>query len=72
MAIVRAHDRCPHCALPLRGPVAAELWQLDRALTGLRAREAELLVRRGRLLDLLRAERGQPAGSGPGVRPAPP
>ncbi|MEV4184049.1 hypothetical protein AB0J28_21745, partial [Streptosporangium canum] len=71
MAIVRAHDRCPHCALPLRGPVAAELWQLDRALAGLRAREAELLVRRGRLLDLLRAERGRPAGSDPGVRPAP-
>ncbi|MFI7053414.1 SCO7613 C-terminal domain-containing membrane protein [Streptosporangium canum] len=71
MAIVRAHDRCPHCALPLRGPVAAELWQLDRALAGLRAREAELLVRRGRLLDLLRAERDRPAGSDPGVRPAP-
>ncbi|SFK94286.1 hypothetical protein SAMN05216275_14227 [Streptosporangium canum] len=71
MAIVRAHDRCPHCALPLRGPVAAELWQLDRALAGLRAREADLLIRRGRLLDLLRAERGRPAGSDSGVRPAP-
>ncbi|MER5418794.1 SCO7613 C-terminal domain-containing membrane protein [Streptosporangium roseum] len=71
MAVVGAPDRCPHCALPLRGPVAAELWQLDRALAGLRAREAELLVRRGRLLDLLRSERGHPAGSDPGVRPAP-
>ncbi|MER5324846.1 SCO7613 C-terminal domain-containing membrane protein [Streptosporangium roseum] len=71
VAVVGAPDRCPHCALPLRGPVAAELWQLDRALAGLRARETELLVRRDRLLDLLRSERGHPVGSDPGVRPAP-
>ncbi|MDP9864686.1 MULTISPECIES: SCO7613 C-terminal domain-containing membrane protein [Streptosporangium] len=69
-AITGGHDRCPRCALPLRGPVAAELWQLDRALAGLRAQEADLLAKRERLLGLLRAERPGPAGSGPGVRHA--
>ncbi|MGV9771907.1 SCO7613 C-terminal domain-containing membrane protein [Streptosporangium sp. NPDC003464] len=69
-AITGGHDRCPRCALPLRGPVAAELWQLDRALAGLRAQEAGLLAKRERLLGLLRAERPDPAGSGPGVRHA--
>ncbi|WP_440103465.1 SCO7613 C-terminal domain-containing membrane protein [Streptosporangium sp. H16] len=59
------HERCPRCALPLRGPVAAELWRLDGALAGLRAREAELLIRRGHLLGLLRQER---AGQEPAER----
>ncbi|MER5645927.1 hypothetical protein [Streptosporangium sp. NPDC002524] len=53
------HERCPRCALPLRGPVAAELWRLDGALAGLRAREAELLTRRGHLLGLLAQERAE-------------
>ncbi|MGS2645356.1 SCO7613 C-terminal domain-containing membrane protein [Streptosporangium sp. G12] len=62
--IAGTHERCPRCALPLRGPVAAELWRLDGALAGLRAREAELLIRRGHLLGLLREERAgkEPAG----------
>ncbi|MEU4410512.1 hypothetical protein AB0F88_38920 [Streptosporangium sp. NPDC023963] len=57
--IAGTYERCPRCALPLRGPVAAELWRLDGALAGLRAREAELLIRRGRLLGLLRQERAE-------------
>ncbi|MEU8380551.1 hypothetical protein, partial [Streptosporangium sp. NPDC048865] len=57
--IAGAYERCPRCALPLRGPVAAELWRLDGALAGLRAREAELLLRRGHLLDLLGRERAE-------------
>ncbi|WP_329086833.1 SCO7613 C-terminal domain-containing membrane protein [Streptosporangium sp. NBC_01469] len=57
--IAGAHERCPRCALPLRGPVAAELWRLDGALAGLRAREAELLIRRGHLLGLLGQERAE-------------
>ncbi|MEU4536956.1 hypothetical protein AB0G15_19015 [Streptosporangium sp. NPDC023825] len=55
--IAGTYERCPRCALPLRGAVAAELWRLDGALAGLRAREAELLIRRGHLLGLLRQER---------------
>ncbi|WP_440068926.1 SCO7613 C-terminal domain-containing membrane protein [Streptosporangium sp. OZ121] len=62
--IAGTHERCPRCALPLRGPVAAELWRLDGALAGLRAREAELLIRRGHLLGLLRQERAGQEGAG--------
>ncbi|GAA4204624.1 hypothetical protein GCM10022252_63960 [Streptosporangium oxazolinicum] len=39
--------------------MAAELWRLDGALAGLRAREAELLTRRGHLLGLLGQERAE-------------
>ncbi|MEV8630569.1 hypothetical protein AB0395_02840 [Streptosporangium sp. NPDC051023] len=59
-------DRCPNCALPLRGPEAAELWRLDGELARLRAREADLLVRRGNLLGVLRAERARLARGVPG------
>ncbi|MFF0307151.1 SCO7613 C-terminal domain-containing membrane protein [Streptosporangium sp. NPDC004379] len=58
------YDRCPRCALPLRGPVATRLWHVDRALADLRGKEAELLERRGRLLARLRAERAPSAGPG--------
>ncbi|MGW0071867.1 hypothetical protein ACWDUI_30915 [Streptosporangium sandarakinum] len=65
------YDRCPRCALPLRGPVATQLWHVDRALADLRAKEAELLERRGGLLARLLPmtssrpwERPRP-GSGP-------
>ncbi|MEU9831549.1 hypothetical protein AB0D67_08400 [Streptosporangium sp. NPDC048047] len=58
------YDRCPRCALPLRGPVATRLWHVDRALADLRGKEAELLERRGRLLARLRAERAPAAGPG--------
>ncbi|MFF5208011.1 SCO7613 C-terminal domain-containing membrane protein [Streptosporangium sp. NPDC000396] len=50
--------------------MATDLWQLDMALAGLRAREAELLARRDQLLGLLRSERDRLAGSDPGVRQA--
>ncbi|MEU7894387.1 hypothetical protein AB0B45_16195 [Nonomuraea sp. NPDC049152] len=50
---------CPRCALPLAGPVAVELWQVDGALAGLRAREVELKGRREHLLSLLRADRAR-------------
>ncbi|WP_157555604.1 SCO7613 C-terminal domain-containing membrane protein [Herbidospora yilanensis] len=55
--------RCPACELPLHGPVAAELWQLDLALNELRGREARLLGRRAELLTALRAAgEHQPTG----------
>ncbi|GAB1820941.1 SCO7613 C-terminal domain-containing membrane protein [Herbidospora sp. RD11066] len=54
--------RCPACELPLHGPIAAELWQLDLALNDLRGREARLLGRRTELLTALRAAgENQPA-----------
>lgn len=47
---------CPRCALPLHGPVARELWQVDQEISALNARHAVLLHRL----------RGEIAGS-PGV-----
>ncbi len=56
--------RCPACELPLHGPIAAELWQLDLALNDLRGREARLLGRRTELLTALRAAgEHQPVGA---------
>ncbi|WP_157520816.1 SCO7613 C-terminal domain-containing membrane protein [Herbidospora daliensis] len=56
--------RCPACELPLHGPIAAELWQLDLALNDLRGREARLLGRRAELLTALRAAgEHQPTGA---------
>ncbi|GHE34669.1 hypothetical protein GCM10017673_41870 [Streptosporangium violaceochromogenes] len=58
---MEGRDRCPRCALPLHGPVAAGLWRIDQELAGLRAREADLLARREHLLGLLRADRDRGA-----------
>ncbi|MFG1755179.1 SCO7613 C-terminal domain-containing membrane protein [Streptosporangium sandarakinum] len=66
------YDRCPRCALPLRGPVATQLWHVDRALADLRAKEAELLERRGGLLARLRAEHAPAAGPAPAGFPGGP
>ncbi|MFF0248009.1 SCO7613 C-terminal domain-containing membrane protein [Streptosporangium sandarakinum] len=66
------YDRCPRCALPLRGPVATQLWHVDRALADLRAKEAELLERRGGLLARLRAEHAPAAGPVPAGSPGGP
>ncbi|MGV9599270.1 SCO7613 C-terminal domain-containing membrane protein [Streptosporangium sandarakinum] len=63
------YDRCPRCALPLRGPVATQLWHVDRALADLRAKEAELLERRGGLLARLRAEHAPAPGPVPAGSP---
>ncbi|MEU0519336.1 hypothetical protein [Streptosporangium sp. NPDC006007] len=60
--------------------MAAQLWQVDRALADLRVREADLLTRRGHLLGLLRAGRARSAqdafrspaaGEGRGNPPSP-
>ncbi|MEV4018569.1 hypothetical protein AB0J35_49560 [Nonomuraea angiospora] len=48
-------SRCPSCALPLQGPAAHELWQVDQALAGLRDQQARLQARRTELLGMLRA-----------------
>lgn len=63
-ALAGAVRACPQCALPLAGPVAAELWQVDGALAGLKAREAQLRLRRDHLMTLLRAERTRLAAPG--------
>ncbi|SEN93903.1 hypothetical protein SAMN05216267_101385 [Actinacidiphila rubida] len=59
---------CRRCGLPLTGPQAVELWQLDRALADLSARRAGLLARRGVLLAALRARsvRTAPGGAATG------
>ncbi|MFG3440932.1 SCO7613 C-terminal domain-containing membrane protein [Nonomuraea sp. NPDC047897] len=41
--------------MPLRGPAAQELWQVDQALAGLRDQQARLHARRTELLGVLRA-----------------
>ncbi|GGS72702.1 hypothetical protein GCM10010156_34470 [Planobispora rosea] len=68
LVLTESRDRCPRCALPLQGPAAAELWQLDRALAEIREREAGLLARRTELLGILRQERDRPAGISAGAR----
>ncbi|MBG0826447.1 hypothetical protein HS041_01445 [Planomonospora sp. ID67723] len=70
LRITGPQDRCPRCALPLRGSAAAELWRLDQALAEIRVREAGLLARRGEVLGALRAERArreEPPGAVPGA-----
>lgn len=58
---------CPSCGLPLVGPAAARLWEVDLALAELGSRRTALLAERGRLLHTLRAAApaGAPAGGGP-------
>ncbi|MFJ2030848.1 SCO7613 C-terminal domain-containing membrane protein [Streptosporangium sp. NPDC087985] len=68
-ALTRVYDRCPRCALPLRGPAAINLWQLDGTLARLRVRETELLAQRELLLDLLRAERARHVAGAFAVQP---
>lgn len=68
--------RCPACELPLSGPAAYELWQVDRALAGLRDQVERLQARRGELIGLLRsggAQASPPPGGQPvsGARPFP-
>ncbi|GGO82523.1 SCO7613 C-terminal domain-containing membrane protein [Wenjunlia tyrosinilytica] len=46
---------CPRCRLPLEGPLAAELWQVDRTLSDIDQRRTGLLHRRAELLAALRA-----------------
>lgn len=35
---------CPACGLPLAGPTAARLWQVDQSIAGLRAERVDLLA----------------------------
>ncbi|MFG6194604.1 SCO7613 C-terminal domain-containing membrane protein [Nonomuraea sp. JJY05] len=60
-------SRCPRCALPLQGPAAHELWQVDQALAGLRDQQARLQARRTELLGILRAGAAAPGAAAPGV-----
>ncbi|MFC5813544.1 SCO7613 C-terminal domain-containing membrane protein [Nonomuraea harbinensis] len=59
--------RCPRCGLPLQGPAAYELWQVDQALAGLKDQQARLRARRTDLLGILRAGGGAGAGAGAGA-----
>ncbi|WP_431917823.1 SCO7613 C-terminal domain-containing membrane protein [Nonomuraea jabiensis] len=60
-------SRCPRCALPLQGPAAHELWQVDQALAGLRDQQARLQARRTELLGILRAGAADQGAAGAGV-----
>ncbi|WP_248960756.1 SCO7613 C-terminal domain-containing membrane protein [Sphaerisporangium perillae] len=57
-----AAPECPECALPLRGPVAQELWRVDETLAGLRTQQTRLLARREELLGILRDGRAGAVG----------
>ncbi|MFI0422835.1 SCO7613 C-terminal domain-containing membrane protein [Spongiactinospora sp. 9N601] len=61
----QAADACPRCGLPLRGPVAHELWQVDVAIAGLDGERARLLARRTELLAVLRRSPAPPAPPNP-------
>lgn len=58
---------CPGCRLPLDGPIAAELWQVDCALAELDGQRSRLLLRRGELLQGLRELRVKPTLVWPGT-----
>ena len=47
---------CGACGLPLTGPDAARLWEVDQELASLDGRRGVLLAERGRLLNLLRRQ----------------
>ena len=47
---------CGACGLPLTGPDAARLWEVDQELACLDGRRGVLLAERGRLLELLRRQ----------------
>lgn len=57
-------SRCPNCALPLQGPAAQELWQVDQTLAGLRDQQARLQARRAELIGVLRTGVGAPSYPG--------
>ncbi|MFG2818571.1 SCO7613 C-terminal domain-containing membrane protein [Kitasatospora sp. NPDC048365] len=59
-----AHTACPHCRLPLTGPDAGALWQIEVALGMVEQQRATLLAQREGLLARLRALRDRPAGAG--------
>lgn len=61
---------CTACGLPLQGPVAARLWQVDRQLGALGA-ERERLLGRLRSGDLGWESAPAPASALPGATPAP-
>lgn len=48
-------QRCLRCGLPLTGPAAAELWQVEQALADNQAQRRALLARRETLLGYLRS-----------------
>lgn len=65
---------CLYCRLPLTGPTAAELWQVDQALLANEGQRLRLLARRDTLLTLLRSHvphrPPSPAGTAPRAQPA--
>ncbi|WP_345700932.1 SCO7613 C-terminal domain-containing membrane protein [Kitasatospora terrestris] len=65
-----AHTACPHCRLPLTGPDAGALWQIEVALGMVEQQRAALLAQREGLLARLRALRDRPAGAAWGGAPA--
>ncbi|NUW45004.1 hypothetical protein [Nonomuraea rhodomycinica] len=53
--------------MPLQGPAAHELWQVDQVLAGLRDQQARLQARRTELLDILRAGTAAQGAAGTGA-----
>ncbi len=65
---------CGACGLPLTGPDAARLWEVDQELASLDGRRGVLLAERGHLLSLLRRQpvTGHPQGPVRGATEASP
>ncbi|MEU6967032.1 hypothetical protein AB0A71_04660 [Kitasatospora aureofaciens] len=64
--------RCPACRLPLSGPVAERLWQVEKGLDAVEERRVTLLRLREELLAELRALRDLPDAPSPAPAWPPP
>ena len=64
-ATLTGEPACAACGLPLQGPRAARLWQVDLRLAALDGERDALLVERAQLLAGLRNPQASPAYAGP-------
>ena len=64
-ATLTGEPACAACGLPLQGPRAARLWQVDMRLAALDGEREALLVERAQLLAGLRNPEAAPAYAGP-------
>lgn len=64
-APITGEPACAACGLPLTGPTAGRLWQVDQRLAALDGERDRLLADRARLLELLRGGEPAPATAPP-------